>query len=365
MTEEELARAVGVPPAVVSEWERDESRPTAGQFSRLAQVLQRPTALFFLPQPPRRESLPTRFRRAPGLAGHELSKEEIRQIRWARRIEEIVAWILRDRGEGQVALPRFSVQARTQEAAATLRQLLGISTATQMTWESASEAFRAWRAVLEQQGVLVLQLQMGRGSIRGFSAWDDWAPIAAVNTAYHPTARIFTLFHEVGHLITRTDAACTRFILPSDSEVAVERWCERFAAEFLVPAEALRTVASSLGVAERRSVQEGVQVVRRIAARFKVSVRAVSLRLQEIGMAPPTLYNAVVREFEDLDWNPSGGGGGQSAPVKRLGQLGERIPGILFDASSEGRITDAELADYLHLTIGQLDELRSLVGTHA
>jgi len=53
-----------------------------------------------------------------------------------------------------------------------------------------------WRGVLEARGVLVLQLSIGKGNVRGFSAWDDHAPIVAVNTSYHPTARIFTLFHE-------------------------------------------------------------------------------------------------------------------------------------------------------------------------
>ncbi len=365
LSRQDLADSLGVRPEVVSAWEQEEERPTNGQLTRLAGVLHRPSAVFFLPEPPRRESLPTYFRQAPGLAGHELSDTEMRHIRWARRLQEIFSWVLRDRGAKPVSLPRFSVRERSEEAASTFRRLLGITPAAQLAWESPSEAFRGWRGALEEHGVLVLQLQMGKGNIRGFSAWDDVAPMAAVNTAYHPTARIFTLFHEVGHLVTRTDAACLRFIRPTESEAGAERWCERFAAEVLVPGEALRSVAASFGVSDRRPVQD-VAVARRMAGRFKVSTRAVSLRLQEMRLAPQTLYGLVERELAKFDWNQSeGGSGGQPAPEKRLGQVGERIPEILFAAAEQGRVTEADLADYLRLTTGQLSDLRRLIGSYA
>ena len=93
-----------------------------------------------------------------------------------------------------------------------------------------------------------MQLTMGKDNIRGFGASDDYAPLVAVNTAYHPTARIFTLFHEVAHLLTRTDAACQSFVFPDQQYGSIERWCERFAAAYLLPKETLETVASEYGV---------------------------------------------------------------------------------------------------------------------
>lgn len=364
LSRHQLADRVGVPPEVLSAWEHGQAWPSGGQLTRLATVLHRPSALFFLPAPPRRESLRTSFRHAPGLAGREPSDIEMVHIRWGRRLQEIFSWVLRDRGAKPVGLPRFSVEERSEEAAATLRGLLGIAPATQLAWETPGEAFRAWRAALEGHGVLVLQLQMGKGNIRGFSVCDDLAPMAAVNTAYHPTARVFTLLHEVGHLVTGADAACLRFIAPRESEAGAERWCERFAAQVLVPGETLRSVAAALGVSEGRPIRD-VATARRIAGRFQVSTRAVSLRLQEIGLAPQTLYGLVERELARLDWNPRGGGGGLPAPQKRLGQLGDRLPEILFDAEGQGRVTEADLADYLRLTTGQLSDLRRLIGAHA
>ena len=207
-----------------------------------------------------------------------------------------------------------------------------------------------------------MQLTMGKDNIRGFGASDDYAPLVAVNTAYHPTARIFTLFHEVAHLLTRTDAACQSFVFPDQQYGSIERWCERFAAAYLLPKETLETVASEYGVTIASPTTQP-DTARLIANRFSVSTRATAIRLQEVGLAEPSLYPAVAAQLADRDWNTSGGGrgGGQPASKKRIGQFGTRLPSTLFAAADRGRLTTRDLADYLQLRTGQLDDLKGLL----
>jgi Zn-dependent peptidase ImmA (M78 family)/transcriptional regulator with XRE-family HTH domain len=364
LTQGAFAALMKVDEGTIAAWEAGTALPTKGQFSRIVGALERPSAIFFLPEAPIRAGLPTSFRSAPGLAGHQLGQGEVGEIRWARRLQDIASWLLSDGGAEPAVLPSER-GAPHADAAARFRGAVGITASDQLSWKNPADAFRVWRAGLEDLGVIVLQLQMGKDSIRGFSAWDRWAPMVAVNTAYHPTARIFTLFHEIGHLLTRTDAACLRFVLPTHAETGVERWCERFAAAFLLPEDDLRTIASSYGVDESRPVVH-VDVARRIANRFKVSVRAASLRLQELGLAPPTLYRAVEQAFSASDWNsPSSGGGGLAAAERRLGQLGVRVPELLLAGESSGRLTRRDVADYLRLTTGQLEDLSRLVAAGA
>jgi len=361
LSEAALAEAVKVEPSDVAAWESGDALPSKGKFSKIVTVLKRPSAVFFLPQAPIAAGLPTSLRNAPGLGNHKLGQAEVRQIRWARRLQEAVSWALRDSDEPAVTFPRYSLEDDPLAVAVTERQGTDITPEEQLEWDNASEAFRIWRGVLESRGVLVLQLSLGKDNVRGFSAWDEYAPLLAVNTSYHPTARTFTLFHELGHLLTRTDAACLRFILASDHDSQLERWCERFAAAFLVPADSLRVVAGWYGASEAIKVSDA-EIARKIANRFKVSTRATSLRLQELSMAPASLYGAVESLFSSLDWNTGGGGGGgQPAPEKRLGQLGSRVPEVLLDAAAAGRLNRRDLADYLNLTTGQVADLASLV----
>ena len=86
------------------------------------------------------------------------------------------------------------------------------------------------RARLEDRGVLALQLSIGEDGCRGFSFHDDLKPLIAVNTAYTAPARLFSYLHEVGHLMRQSDAICIGY-----AQTAAERWCERFAASFLLP----------------------------------------------------------------------------------------------------------------------------------
>lgn len=70
----------------------------------------------------------------------------------------------------------------------------------QLSWSSAGVALRVWREAVEGLGVMVLMLPMGEESCRGFSIWNDVAPLIAINTAWLPEARIFTMLHELAHL---------------------------------------------------------------------------------------------------------------------------------------------------------------------
>lgn len=355
-----LAERAQLPVEGIEAWETGAELPTKGQFSKLVKALKRPSAVFFLPEPPASASMPTALRRAPGLGAHRIGPEEALQIRWARRLQEITSWVIKDSGQNPAALDRCSLEADPVESADQVRKRSTVSTEEQLGWPNPSAAFRAWRGYLEEQGVLVLQLSMGKSSIRGFSVWDEYAPLVAVNTAYHPTARIFTLFHEVGHLLTRSDAACLSFVLPSDRGIEAERWCERYAAAFLLPEDALLKAAEGYGISSALRTTDPDKA-RLIANRFSVSTRATALRLQEIGLAEPSLYGAVVSMFADRDWNSPTGGGEQPTTKRRLGQLGAKIPEILLDATDRGRLTIRDMADFLQLKTGQLYDLKGLI----
>ena len=362
LSQSELAESLKVSPDEVASWERGAALPGRGNFSKLAKVLERPSAVFFLPEPPTRSAVPTSFRNAPGLSDHRLGKDEIRWIRRSRRLQDLLSWVQQDSGAEPVTLPTAAPGQAPETIVQEFRELLAVPVETQLDWDSASDAFRGWRSALESVGVVVLQLSLGKEGIRGFSAWDDFAPLVAVNTAYHPTARVFTLFHEVGHLLRRDDAACLRFMRPGDAEAGIERWCERFSANLLMPGEALAEVAGRYGVTLAAPVPD-VRTARLISQRFNVSTRAGSLRLQELGLAPQGFYGRVESELAALDWNKGGGGGGGSpaAPERRLGEVGTRTASILVEASERRRLSRLDLADYLRLNTSQLDDLQSLL----
>jgi Zn-dependent peptidase ImmA (M78 family) len=288
----ELAEALNVDVDTVDGWTRGDAAPTRGQVSRLATLLHRPRALFFLPRPPTSATMPANFRHAPG-DDRPVSVSARRQVRRARRVQHAVSWARRN--EPPVAIPSGSLNQRPEAAAMVVRRWLGVTDADQETWPDDRAALRTWREAMEDSGILVFVLQIGSDDVRGFSAWDDRAPLVVANSSrVSPAARCFTLVHELAHLYLRQDAACIEHDTVSGQfSNDIERWCEQFGASLLMPQNTFREF-----MATRGSAPFGLEDVREAAKRFRVSHRAAALRIIDLQFASPELYGQVTRAFE-------------------------------------------------------------------
>jgi len=82
-------------------------------------------------------------------------------------------------------------------------------------------------------GITVFQLSLTHDKLRGFSIIDDIVPIIGIKRGSEaPTSKIFTLFHELGHILLNEGGVCD---LTEMTNIEIEKWCNAFAAEVLVP----------------------------------------------------------------------------------------------------------------------------------
>ncbi len=337
-------------------------QPTKTQFRAIVDAVRRPSAVFFLPEAPSEATLRPPFRRAIGDSTRRLRPKELREVRWALRLQRLVARIRESDGAVPVVFPKTRHDANPEAAADAIRRALNVSLDAQQSWTTASAAFRGWRAAAEALGIVVLQLRLDREDVRGFASWHPHAPLAAVSTAFIPQARSFSLCHELAHLVLRHDAATdiSSGREPAARVAAVERWCERTAAAVLLPASEVRTVVDptdGTGDFER---------ARQLAVRFKVSLRAATVRLVELKLAPKGLY-AVVSEGAPVADYPERrkGGGGQSAAEMRLGQLGRPTARRIVDAVRSERLSERDAREHLRLGGIGFRDLASLAASEA
>jgi len=181
----------------------------------------------------------------------------------------------------------------------------------------------------------------------GFALADPIAPLIFVNTRGSVARSIFTTAHELGHILIAEDALDSDPL--ADQDGSVERWCDRFAAELLMPREAFIADWHS---SPTRDLAERCQ---ELARRYHVSARAVLVRAREMSLIPREL----VREIRDtlvaaetVEHSAAEGRGNfyTLVRVRNSKKLSEKI----LEATRDGALSYTSAARLLNIRPGSL-----------
>jgi len=188
---------------------------------------------------------------------------------------------------------------------------------------------------------------------------DDKFPLIVVNNSTAHARQIFTLLHELGHLlfavsgITKDDTGFIRRLTGASRDIEVA--CNRFAAEFLVPLHSFPWDAfkdRDLDVA-----------VRAVATRYRVSREVILRRLLDRGLVDEDTYEAKAREWYE-EWVASRADmSGGNYYATQATYLGPSFLQLAFARYYAGRVTLPELADHLGVKARSIPRLEAFVGS--
>lgn len=355
--DETLADELGVAVDSLHDWQAGAQQPTRTQFAALVQKLRRPSAAFFLPDEPK-SSLPEfKFRRPHGSLRARPNAKELRWLREVGRVQTNLAWFLEELGVTKPQLPTISTNVSVEKAATELRSFL-LGGAPLQKAETDSERLGHWRLSIEKRGVFVFLLPLGKDAIRGFSLYNDYAPLLAVNTHWSNRPRIFSMLHELAHLLSRTDSACIERVQHRfpDSDDRVERWCEQVASAVLMPWPEVENFLSNAFRAPAGQKINSLDQLYKIAGHFKASARAAAIRLIHRDKADWQLYAQIPAATEEK--RGGGGGSGRTRPQIREDEYGGRTITTFARAADEGLITYADASAFLKVSDTDLESWR-------
>lgn len=351
VTRKQAAQETGRSVAEVNEW----LSGARGIFKRDLEVIAarvgRSLHFFFLPEPPTPSENVTRFRSA--IDGESQTPSvELRAVREATSIQKIAKWAAQLAETPAMALP--DPAGRTSvEFAAEMRNFLGWSVVAQVKATSKSKAFRSLRTVVEQLGVVVLYLDAGDGNCRGFSLPDSDAPVIAINSAYSlASMKTYTLLHELAHLAKGNAAVC------HDPVSAEERWCDTFAAAFLIPEQHLREYFDYHGWTSVAVTDIGERI-RLTSDRYKASWQAVAIRLKQLGLASQDVVDEVFSNSGEISagFNPNGG---RTRPEIRLDQYGATFTRAVIELRAQSKLSEFDARRQLNVSGADFAKLKSL-----
>ncbi len=356
LTGAEVASELGVSQSEVADWIAGVTHPSKTRFDQLRKLLDRPESFFFLANPPPPSVSTTRFRSHAGQTGpHTPAPDDLKAIKLAQNLQRVMRWLGQE-GD-RLEIPRASIGDPSEVVAETARAWLEWSTRDQISAKD-HEVSKLLRSRIETRGVIALNLTLSEGGFRGFSLPDPVAPVIAINTRDDTRARSFSYLHECAHLILGDESICDA--LP---ESGTERWCDGVAAAFLMPRRVLA------GYVVRRFNGQKVdsyEQVRWAANQLNVSLRAMALRFESLGMAMPGLYGKINKIASIQSRGGGGGGPPQTRARRKLQRYGAGFVGRLMAAEEEGDIDNADLVDLLNLSRAEIKELRGLLdeGAH-
>ena len=140
-------------------------------------------------------------------------------------------------------------------------------------------------ATAEANGVGVIGWNRQTERFDGLSGWlNDHLPITVVNTSHQADRRRFSLAHELGHLLMRTE------------EEQSERLAHRFAAALLVPAEA--------AIHELGNQRPGVSLREfgMLKRRYGLSIQGWIIRARDLGIISNASADAFWPQLNRLGW---------------------------------------------------------------
>ena len=209
----------------------------------------------------------------------------------------------------------------------------------QFGWADADIALKNWRRAFFEVGVYVFKDQFRAEGFSGFCLYHEEFPIIYVNNTTTKTRQIFTLFHELAHLLFHTSGVDT----PNDDYIEalprndrqIEIISNRLAARLLVPEDAFVRALAGRPPTEATASE--------IARQFSVSRESIYRKFLDRDLITRADYDAAVNRWNQQKKGPPGG----DPYNTKIAYLGDEYITRAFQSYYQNQIDADQLADYL------------------
>ena len=268
-------------------WKAGKVKPTLKQLEHFAKTVHVPIGYLLLDKPPTEKIPIPDFRKIPSAELKSPSPDLLDTIYICQQRQDWYRDYMRSMREKPL---NFIGSVRPLadniiKTATSIRKALNFSIEERKnlhTWTSALSRF------IEQAnsvGILVMvsgivgnnnRRKLDPKEFRGFALSDSLAPLIFINGTDTKAAQMFTIAHELAHLwINQTGISNEQALAVSNHQI--ESWCNKVAAELLVPLNTIRQLYDSKKMKLNFSGE-----IQRLAKHFKVSSLVILRRIYDM-----------------------------------------------------------------------------------
>ncbi|MDR0912666.1 MAG: ImmA/IrrE family metallo-endopeptidase [Methanobrevibacter sp.] len=360
-------------------WESGDLKPTWNDLRNLAKKYKRPPVFYLRSDPPKIEKIDfIEFRSdskidkfSPDL-NLEINKAKFRRNIYLN-IHEENNMNITDFSKNLIANKINNNQKTIKNIAKTIRNLLNISLETQSQWiendngnkdYNHSKFLYEWKEAISQLGILIFETEnVLESEMSGLSIYYDKYPIILLNGKNKPNRRIFTLIHELVHLMMGISTICD-----VDIDNKKEFLCNQIAFEVLVPLESLNNakISKNKFVKDHENEEWTSRELGTLSHIYGVSKQTMIIQLYKLKKTSKTFkdltinslkeYNLILKNKEKERQKKSNGGA--MAPVQKVKKYdGKPFSRFIVSAYENGFIGPTEFKRYLNLHINLIDSL--------
>jgi len=358
LTRNQVAEKTGISGRRLTQLEDGEKPPTIDELQELSKVYKRTIATLLLTKPPLEKPLPFDRRTVDSQSLNLFHEKTVMAVRKARALAQSYLELRKELGVEIPGLNFFaSIQDDPKIQAANLRRLMNLDEIRAI--DNKNQVLEAYIEKVESLGIAVFQLTMTQDKLRGFSIIDEAIPIIGIKRGGEsPTGKIFTLFHELGHILLNEGGLCD---LSENTTFVTEKWCNAFAAEVLIPTPELLQMEIVLQQKQTGQKTWAKSDLIDLGVHFHVGPLAILRSLLENNLTTPVFYKEKHQAWNKPQFGRSKNPEGRNIAKETIKEKGRTYISLAFSAFDQNRIDLKDLSDFLGVRLSYIPRTRQLM----
>lgn len=343
----------------VEKWENGDELPSVTEAKKLCGLYDIPFSALFLSEIPNRDNTTYIDRRTyKDNLDKEISYELWKEINRLKSCRECAIELL-DLNEYKNVFDELDFENNSEINSQKVREIFNIETPFKNKTAYGNKAFNFFRDKIESKGIMVLQIEgISIKEIRGLSLNYQILPIIGVNKNDSDRAKVFTLFHELAHLIRRTSNLC--LVDFNDREDEEEKICNRLASDILIPGNSINTNVQGKDVSDDKEIEI-------LSNKYAVSKFVIIKKLYDLNIIDFTLYKSkydtYLNNFNEIKEIKKAQGKKiiVTQDKKLISSNGRLYPRIILDAYYDGKISFGEVCNTLNINSSYIENVERMV----
>ena len=351
---EEAAKRLGTSAEVVKDLESGKRNPTLKQLHTLSEIYKRPIASFFLSKPKQERPMPKDYRFLPNKT-NIFDRKTILAIRRTRSLQNLSKELsLNINYATKTEIKKAKLTDNSELIASEYRKILNLDIEKQRRFRDAYKMLGHLRDVLEDRNILVFQFSMPIEDARGFALADETPNIIVINSKDSIEARLFTLMHELAHIILGE----TVIDLPEESLVVrsnIEAWCNAFSSAFLLPKE----VSIDLFNKSKNSLTE-TDTLNALSRKYKVSKAVLLVKMVNLNYISRQEFDSVLARYAPKEAKvekKEKQAIGMASDQKCLSEMGNKFVSLVANNFDKEFITYNDALSFLSIKSRNFDKV--------